>query len=293
MSGDVERHSPQARLLGAELRELRKEAGMTVRELAKRVDLGHAAVSRYETGVRSPARELLARILTALGASGERYEEMMELQRRASEPNLIADSRSGLHKHLLNLAEFERTANHIVHVAPMVIPGPLQTRDYAEQIMSGLTGEERELRVELRMARSNEVLVSGKLDAIICEGVLHDDIGGPQVLNEQIKHLIATARNQQARIRILPSRMQRWTLAHNGSFVLFEFPKASPIVHLEHYRGPAFIYDQKDVEAYRKALTTLTDSVMSEGESVELMAAVAARLEGSIQHDGSKGLEEV
>lgn len=80
MPGDVEHHSPQARLLGAELRELRKEAGIPVRELAKRVQLGHAAVSRYETGVRSPSRDLLARLLVELGASGERYDELMELR---------------------------------------------------------------------------------------------------------------------------------------------------------------------------------------------------------------------
>ncbi|WP_033401936.1 helix-turn-helix domain-containing protein [Actinopolyspora mortivallis] len=281
MPGDIERHSPQARLLGAELRELRKESGITVRELAKRVGLGHAAVSRYETGVRSPARDLLARILAELGASGERYDELMELQRRASEPNLIADSRSGLHKHLLNLAEFERTANRIVHVAPLVIPGPLQTRAYAEEIMSSLSGEERGVRVELRMARSSAVLGSGKLEAIVCERVLYDDIGGPEVLAEQLRHMVTTVKNGNATIRILPQRTQRWTLAHNGSFVLFEFPKASPIIHLEHYRGPAFIYDQKDVEAYREALVGLTEATMSLDESTKLMAAIAEQMEGS------------
>ncbi|RCW46943.1 helix-turn-helix protein [Halopolyspora algeriensis] len=283
MAGDIEHHSPQARLLGAELRELRKEAGLTVRDLASRLQVGHAAVSRYETGVRSPAVDMLARILTALGAPSERYDELMELARRSSEPNVIGDSRSGLHKHLLNLAEFERTAERIVHVAPMVIPGPLQTRSYAEQIMSSLTGEERDIRLELRMARSGAVLASQKLEAVICERVLHDDIGGPSVLAEQLRHLVATAQAGQAHVRILPSRLQRWTLAHNGSFVLFEFAKASPIVHLEHYRGPAFIYDQKDVEAYRKALVTFTDAAMSQDESTELMAAIAEQFERSSQ----------
>lgn len=282
MPGDVEHHSPQARLLGAELRELRRESGLTVRQLASQVGLGHAAVSRYETGVRSPARDLLARILAVLGATGDRHEELMELQRRAAEPNLIGDSRTGLHKHLLNLADFERDASRIVHVAPMVIPGPLQTRHYAEEIMSDLSHEERGVRVELRMARSSEVLGANKLEAIICERVLHDDIGGPGVLAEQLHHLISIARQGRANVRILPSRLQRWTLAHNGSFVLFEFPKASPIVHLEHYRGPAFIYDQKDVEAYRKALVTVTDAAMNPEESADLMATIAEQIEGSV-----------
>lgn len=275
MAGDTEQHSPQARLLGAELRELRKEAGLTVRQLSARVELGHAAVSRYETGVRSPALDTLARILTALGASGKRYEELMELARRSSEPNLIADTRSGLHKHLINLAEFERTAERIVHVAPLVIPGPLQTRSFAEKVMESLPGEERDIRIELRMARSSAVLASSKLETIISERVLHDAIGGPAVMAEQLRHIVDAARRGAVDVRVLPSNLQQWTLAHNGSFVLFEFAKASPIIHLEHYRGPAFLYDQKDVEAYRKALVTLTEAAMDPADSIELMATAA------------------
>ncbi|MGP4020195.1 helix-turn-helix domain-containing protein [Saccharopolyspora sp. 5N708] len=281
MAGDVEHHSPQARILGGELRELRKEAGLTVRELASKIGLGHAAVSRYETGVRSPSPDTLARLLTALGASVVRYEELLELARRSSEPNLIGNSRSGLHKHLLNLAEFERTAERIVHVAPLVIPGPLQTREFASHIMSSLSGEEREVRVELRMARSSAVLSSGNLEAIISERVLGDDIGGPVVMAEQLRHIVAAAKAGGVIVRVLPKRLQQWTLAHNGSFVLFEFAKAAPIIHLEHYRGPAFLYDQKDVEAYRKALTMLDELVMSSDESIKLMTEVAEQLERS------------
>ncbi|WP_190822561.1 helix-turn-helix domain-containing protein [Saccharopolyspora pogona] len=281
MAGDVEHHSPQARILGAELRELRKEAGFTVRELAAKIGLGHAAVSRYETGVRSPTPDTLARLLTALGTSVERYEELLELAKRSSEPNLIGSSRSGLHKHLLNLAEFERTAQRVVHVAPLVIPGPLQTRAFAKHIMSSLDGEEREVRIELRMSRSSAVLASGNLEAFISERVLDDDIGGPGVMAAQLRHIVSAAETGRATVRILPKRLQQWTLAHNGSFVLFEFAKAAPIIHLEHYRGPAFLYDQKDVEAYRKALTTLDELAMPSDASTKLMAEVAERLEGS------------
>lgn len=281
MPGDVEHHSPQARLLGAELRELRKEAGFTVRELAAKVGLGHAAVSRYETGVRSPAPDTLARLATALGASVECYEELLELARRASEPNLIGNSRSGLHKHLLNLAEFERVADRIVHVAPLVIPGPLQTRQYAQHVMSALDGEEREIRVELRMARSSAVISSRKFEAFISERVLDDDIGGPAVMFRQIRHIVSAAEAGDVIVRVLPARLKQWTLAHNGSFVLFEFAKAAPIIHLEHYRGPAFLYDQKDVEEYRKALNTLEQLAMSTDRSIDVMARVADQLERS------------
>lgn len=280
MAGDVEHHSPQARLLGAELRQLRTEAGFTVRALSAVIGLGPAAVSRYETGIRTPSEEILGRLLTALSIDSRRYDELMALGRRALGAH-TAESRSGPRKHLLNIAAFERAADRIVHVAPLVVPGPLQTREYADEVMSIVSGDEREVRVELRMARGAAVLSGGRLEAIIAERVLTEGLGGSAVMRGQIRHLIDVARGGEVRVRLIPRGGQRWTLAHNGSFVLFEFEKAAPIVHLEHYRGPAFLYDQKDVEAYRKALVNMDGTALQPEESVELMEGIAEQWERS------------
>ena len=281
MSGDTEQHSPQARLLGGQIRTLRKQAGYTGRELGQRLGVGHAAISRYETGRRVPSPDMLSRIIGALAVPAGHAEELLELARRASSANLIGDTGSGLHKHLIDLAELEREAARIVHVSPLVLPGPVQTREYAREIMRSHSPDEASLRVELRMARSRPVHGGIPLEIYVREQVLRDALGGPEVMAEQIRRLLELHESGSVRCRIVPDSLQRWTLAHEGAFVLFEFDDAPSIVHLENFRGPAFLYDREDVEAYRTALATLAAVAMSGGETKRTMAAVLEGWEGA------------
>src|SRR5437764_1395929 len=100
--------TPKARVLGAELRELREKADLTVRDMAKRLGVAAGTVSRYERGERAPSPEYVARILGTLGVTGAKYDEIVDFTASASEPNMIADESTGLHKHLIELSEFDR-----------------------------------------------------------------------------------------------------------------------------------------------------------------------------------------
>ncbi|MGI8311085.1 helix-turn-helix domain-containing protein [Saccharopolyspora hattusasensis] len=279
MAGVNEGHTPKARLLGAELRELRNHAGMTVRDLADALGVGQATVSRYERGERTPAPEYVARVLGTLGVTGDKYDELVEFAATASEPNMIADSSKGIHRHLIELSEFDRAATRILHVAPLLVPGPLQIREYAREVMTSLPPHERDVRVELRMARKEAIAEPRQIEVIIAERALRDALGGADVMSEQLRHLANVATRPNITIRVIPADLGRWTLAHNGAFVLYEFAKAPPIVHLEHYRGPAFLRGAKDVESYREAVDTLREAAISEGQSTELMAAIVKDLE--------------
>ncbi|TWF93645.1 helix-turn-helix domain-containing protein [Saccharopolyspora dendranthemae] len=280
MVGATERNTPKARLLGAELRDLRKKARMTVRDLGAELGLAQGTVSRYERGERTPEIAYVARLLGVLGVTGDRYDELIEFAKTASEPNLVADSRSGMHSHLIELSEYDRAATRTTHVAPLVVPGPFQTRAYATEIMSTVPPDEREVRIEMRMARREALYSQDAAIGLIAERVLCETMGSEAVMLEQLQHLVALAEQPNIDIRVIPSSVRTWTLAHNGSFILYEFAKAAPTVHLEHYRGPVFLYDTTDVDAYRQALDTLTTTAMSPEESADLMSDIAKKLEG-------------
>lgn len=283
MAGATERNTPKARLLGAELRDLRKQARMTVRDLGAELGLAQGTVSRFERGERTPEIAYVARLLGVLGVTGERYDELIEFAKTASEPNLVADSRSGMHSHLIELSEYDRAATRTTHVAPLVVPGPFQTRAYATEIMSTVPPDEREVRIEMRMARREALNSQDAAIGLIAERVLLETMGSETVMLEQLQHLMSLAERPNIAIRVIPSSVRTWTLAHNGSFILYEFAKAAPTVHLEHFRGPVFLYDASDVDAYREALDTLMTTAMSPGESAELMADIAKKLEGITQ----------
>ncbi|GAA2774206.1 helix-turn-helix transcriptional regulator [Saccharopolyspora taberi] len=293
MGGINESHTPKARLLGAELRDLRKAAGLNGRQLAARLGISQPTLSRYESGQRTAPVDIVARVLGTLGIIGERCDELIEFARTASEPNMVADHRGSLHGHLIELAEFERAATRITHVAPLVIPGPLQTRAYATEIMASIPADQRGVRVELRMARGETLRSDRQITAIIMERALREPIGSYTIMAEQVRHLVQLAGRPNITVQVIPSNISRWTLAHNGSFILFEFDKAAPMVHLEHFRGPTFLYGENDVEAYRSELSTLMGAAMSPESSAELMTAVAQQLaERTSDDDGTKQLAE-
>lgn len=293
MPGATDRNTPKARLLGAELRDLREQVGWSGRKLAAELDIAQGTVSRYERGDRTPTVAYVSRVLGVLGITGAKYDELIEFAETASEPNLVADSRTtrGLHSHLVELSEYERAASRVTHVAPLVVPGPFQTRAYAREIMSSVPADDRDVRVEMRMAR-RETLRSGReFVAVIAERVLRETMGTQALMLEQVRHLLNLVEWPGVTIRIIPASVQTWTLAHNGSFVLLEFAKAAPTIHLEHYRGPTFLHDSQDVDAYREALGSLTEATMSLERSLGLMGDIAEQLERTSSRDADRTSE--
>ncbi|MEB3366740.1 helix-turn-helix domain-containing protein [Saccharopolyspora mangrovi] len=274
-------HTPKARALGAELRECRIAAGLTQHQLAARIGVSHVSVSRYETGTRSPQPEDVAQLLATLGVTGDRYSELVELARGAEQPNWLETGVNGLRRELMTVIEFERTATRIVDVEMNIVPGLLQTADYARAIMSEAPGADLEARVALRVGRAAILERKGapQLIAIVSEFALRQRIGGAEVMADQIRHLFKAAELPNVTILVLPAVSERWHPAHAGAFILFEFPKSDPIVHLEHFASGAFL-NAKEVAAYRGAVDTLREVAMDEETSTRLIAAIGDELEG-------------
>ncbi|WP_223839886.1 Scr1 family TA system antitoxin-like transcriptional regulator [Saccharopolyspora pogona] len=72
-----------------------------------------------------------------------------------------------------------------------------------------------------------------------------------------------------------------WHPAHMGSFIVFEFPKASPIVHMEHYRSSVSLHNSGIANAYKDAVISLHELAMPPEASVEFIARRADELEAA------------
>ncbi|WP_338602131.1 helix-turn-helix transcriptional regulator [Saccharopolyspora sp. SCSIO 74807] len=281
MTGKSE-HTPKARALGAELRECRLEAGLIQQELADRIGVSYVSVSRYETGTRTPKPEDVAQILTILGVTGSRYTSLVDMAKGADQPNWL-DTGQGIRRELTRLIEFERTSTKIVDVSTSVIPGLLQTADYARAIMADMSTDEIEPYVAMRMGR-REILTQRDpvtFAAFISETALRDRLGGKSTMREQLRHLGVMTERENVTINVLPSVSEHWHPAHAGSFRFFDFPKTSPIVHLEHYASGVFLYGDDEVSPYQSALARLQLVAMSRDQSAKLIADTARDLEGA------------
>lgn len=272
--------SPKARNLGAELRTLREVVGVSTRTLAQKLGIARTRLQRWESGQVPPTAVQVAAYLAHLGITGSERDRVVGLADSVDSGNWTTTSdTTWARSELTTLIEFERTCTEILNVAPMLIPGLLQTGDYVRAIMADLPDVEN--RIQLRIGRQN-ILTKKKApnySVFISEGALREPIGGPDVMIAQLSHLMDMAERENISVRAIPSGAHTMHPAHAGMFVLFRFSKASPIVHLEHYGPPSFLYNAKDVVAYERAESLLRNVALSESESIALMAKIATEME--------------
>jgi transcriptional regulator with XRE-family HTH domain len=270
--------SPRARFLGAELRDARTMADVTVRELARRLGIGHAKVSLWENGKKIPKTEDVASYLTAIGVTGDERDRLLEMARLAEQPNWLLAGVPGIDAELGALMEFEKTAREITVWAPLLIPGLLQTGDYARAIMGN--NPSADTRVAMRLGR-RDILTRRhpvQFTAIVGDGVLREAITDPEVTSAQLEHLKRTAELPNVTVQIMPSQ-SGYHPGLAGPFVLLEFPKAKPIVHLEHHRASAFVFDDDDVTAFVEVAERLRGSAMNPEESAGFIAKLLNEME--------------
>ncbi|MGI8311552.1 helix-turn-helix domain-containing protein [Saccharopolyspora hattusasensis] len=276
--------SPKARIAGAELRKAREAYGIGVRELARRLGMDHSKLSRCESGRTVATPEFAASVLAAVGVPEAERERVIELARGAERANWMSPGVPGVHHELTTLIEFEKTAKQITEVSPFVISGLLQTADYARALMSAGVGappSDLETRVTLRIGR-RDVLTRKKgprFTFLVLETALRTAIGGPEVMADQLRRILSMSEWPSVTVQVIPADLDVWHPALLGSYILFEFPKADPIVHLEQYASAVFLYEQEQTDAYRSATDTLRELTMSPAESGELIAKVAEEME--------------
>jgi transcriptional regulator with XRE-family HTH domain len=270
--------------LGSALRKVREEKRITLRELAVRISRNQGDLSRMETGEKSIKPEQAAQILTALGVNGDQYDEIIALAYRTNEPLWVAASLPEQRQQVMALVNFEQQATKITEVSPLLIPGLLQTSNYTRAMMkqARVPNEEIATRVATRMGRKDVITRQDPVQftALISHFALTHIIGDKIVMLEQLRHLRDMARRPNVDLRLIRPD-SGWSPALEGQFLLIEFRKSTPIVHLENRRSVLFLYEGHDVDAYRQAVMMVLDASMNAGETTQQVAKVIKKMESS------------
>ncbi|MEV6234157.1 helix-turn-helix transcriptional regulator [Saccharopolyspora shandongensis] len=273
----------RSRGLGAEVRNLRKNAGLRLEELAELCGWSRATFGRIESGDKVPTDTEIAIILGTLGIKGDERKRLLELAHDAHQPNWWEIGYSGLPYQLASLLEFERSATKITDVSLGFVPGLLQTADYARAVIrnGGLSESEVESRVSLRLGRQS-ILSRSKpvaLHALIDESILHRPVAGGPVMAEQLRQVVRMSERPHITVQVVPFAAGEHH-GMNGSNLILEFQRQRPIVHLEHRRSGVFIDDPADTFLYIEAASTVEKAALSPTDSADLVLACANALEG-------------
>jgi transcriptional regulator with XRE-family HTH domain len=229
------------RRLRTELREARQETDLTQQEVASAMDWSLSKVIRIESGAVSITTNDLKALLQFYNIVDQRrIEELITLARAARRSSWLSRYRESLPPRFFQYVEYENSASIIRTFEPMAVPGLLQTRQYATDIMQkfGLNESPDALnnRIEVRMKRQELLEQSGppQYFALLDEAVIRRLMGEPSLLKEQIKKLINLAQRPNMTIEIVPFSAG----IHAGlvqTFVILEFshPEDNDLLYLE------------------------------------------------------------
>jgi transcriptional regulator with XRE-family HTH domain len=285
--GDAMTRTPKARALGAALRQAREDKGLLLRELGAEIGRDIGVLSRWETGERTPKPEQVAQILTKLGVGGEGYDEIMTLAYGTGESQWMATTLPERRQQMTAYVDWEQNAARIVEVAPLLIPGLLQTSDYIRAIMTagGVPTGEIASRITSRIGRREIITNTQPADLLVLlgQGALNQGVGGNAVMADQIRHVKEMAKRPNISVRIVPDH-RGWHPGLEGAFTLIESDRAaarvkSTIVFVGNRRSVLMLHEDGDVDAYKRAIDWVARIALSPEASFAFIADVVNGLE--------------
>jgi transcriptional regulator with XRE-family HTH domain len=274
------------RRLAAELRRLRTEAQLTVEDVAGRLQWPASKVSRIENRQVGVSPQDLRKLLDLYQAKDRAYrEQLLEMGRRATERGWW-QSYSGLLPALGNLIGLEAEAATIRAYEPELIPGLLQTADYARAVIRagypGDTKEQIDRRVEIRLERQEALTRTDppppKVSVVLNEGVLARRVGGPEVMRAQLEHLIRERDRANVVIQVLPFSTGEHP-AMVGPFTMLTFldPADPGVVNVENVLGALAMEQPEEIRAYEEVWSALQARAVSPDDSRAVIKTYALR----------------
>ncbi|MGW1836998.1 helix-turn-helix domain-containing protein [Streptomyces sp. NPDC002067] len=267
------------RRLGSALRSLRGAAGLSMEEAAEQLALsGKPALSKIENGKQRVHGMNLVAFFHVYNVDDERTKNRVKslaaLAASGKRTNLLDEYRATVtqdFEEYLNLEGLAaRTESYLT-----VIPGLLQTTAYATAIVSAgqeqIPRREVDAFVQLRMARQAALTRREpepiQLTCILDEAALRRQVGGTEVMREQLQHLLdVTSEYDHVSIRVLPFASG----AHagtNGGFQVLHFPEGLPVVVVESMTTSLLLEEAQDIAQYESALDHLRHQALDDEAS--------------------------
>ncbi|GAB2656459.1 helix-turn-helix domain-containing protein [Nocardia goodfellowii] len=269
--------------LGGQLRKLRESCNITREAAGDAIRGSHAKISRLELGRTGFKERDIRDLLTLYGITDpEERERFLDLARRANEPGWWHRYSDLLPSWFGTYLGLEQAASKIRTYEAHLVPGLLQTPDYARAVLSlGSDDADTDRRVAVRQHRQ-ELLYRVDppvLWAVIDEAALHRPVGGPGVHRDQMRHLCKLAALPNVTVQVLPYAAGEHAAA-GSSFSILRFSERElpDIVYLEHLTSALYLDRRQDLEMYLTVMDRLSVQSLPPDKSIELITNYAADL---------------
>ncbi|SFK49835.1 helix-turn-helix domain-containing protein [Streptomyces pini] len=254
-----------AALFGSRVRRLRVAAGLTQAELGEKAHVVASRITQVEraSGAR-PTLELARTLDDALGAD-DLLVDLWPYVYRETFPNWSR-----------RFMEYAERASVIMQYAAHVVPGLLQTEEYARALLSvgrTLSGKEQlEERVAARIGRQARLWSPGtpELWVILDESVLRRPIGGRAVMRDQLASLLEAAEERHITVQVLPFDQGEHG-ALGGSLTLLTMPDGSETVYTEGADYGQLVEEPAEIRPYRETYDRLRAAALPPLMSLDMI----------------------
>jgi transcriptional regulator with XRE-family HTH domain len=277
------------RRLAAELRRLRDRAHLTGDQVADRLGWSPSKISRYELARTGLNPGEVEKLLDLYGVDNPKRDELLSLAREARLRGWWEAYADALPENNLAFIGLEAEASSVCEWQVEVVPGLLQTEDYARAIVRGfqrvVTIPPRQIERRLQARLERQRLLSREfpleLEVVLDESVLLRRIGDNSVMDSQLHRLAEVSLLPNVILRVLPlDHLHPLTL---DSFVLLTFGEERQatlhdVVGAEHLTGELHLEGEADTYQYRLAFDFLAQQSLDPAESRELILKTAERV---------------
>lgn len=279
------RRSPtvRERRLARSLRHLREGAGLTIEEVAEKLEMSASTVSRMETaqvGVRPRDLRLLLDIYEVSDAERDQLLQIARERRQQRWWQEYADLPN------IPLAGLEEEASTIWQFSTQLVPGLLQTEAYARAVLEAIRLDDKpgdiERRLEVRLHRQ-EVLNRENAPeywAVLDEAVVRRQVGGPSVMAGQLGYLIEVAKLPNMTLQVLPFAGGEHA-GMDGEFTLLHYRESADpdVVYIENTGSDLYLEGPEVTRRYNRIFDRVRAAAQNPGESIRTLGSIQSQLD--------------
>jgi len=270
------------RQLGMELRRLRETAHVTIDQVAERLECSGSKISRIETGQTGVTPRDVRDMLDIYSVDAEYADQLLKIAREARQKGwwqLYGDVLTGAYVGL------EAAADHIRSYEALVVPGLLQTEEYAQAMIHAarpdISATDVEKRVRVRIGRQSLLTQDDPIDlwVVLDEAVLRRPVGGRAVMRRQLEHLSQAAGWPNVTLQVLPFSAG----AHAGmdgtfTMLLYDESAGQNFVFASNAAGGLFLEKDDELQRYGFIFDYLRANALRPDESVSLIVKLTKEL---------------
>jgi transcriptional regulator with XRE-family HTH domain len=273
------------RRLALELRRLREAARLTCEEVAEHLECSASKISRVETARVSVSPRDVRDMLELYGVPAQQRDSLVQLARDSRQKGWWHAYSDTIQPQFATYVGLESAASEIRVYEVNLIPGLLQTADYARTIikagtMNGNT-EDVERKVALRMARQPALTRTEPpmLWTVVDEAALRRRVGGTELMRAQLEHVLELSGLKNVAMQVIPFGAGAHP-AMGRPFVILVFPERidTDVVYLEDLTSAFYLEDVDEVDRYNVFFNHLRATALSFDDSAALVTSVLKEL---------------